>query len=112
MPDREQTRLRHMLDAARKARAFMEGRTRDDLDSDEMLMLAIVRLLEILGEAAKAVPYEIKQQRSDIPWRQISGTRDRLIHGYYSVDLDIVWMIVDQDLPPLIQALEALLQDG
>jgi len=112
MPDREQTRLRHMLDAARKARAFMEGRTRDDLDSDEMLMLAIVRLLEILGEAAKAVPDEIKQQRSDIPWRQISGTRDRLIHGYYSVDLDIVWMIVDQDLPPLIQALEALLQDG
>ena len=111
MPDREQTRLQHMLDAALKARQFTAGRTRADLDSDEMLMLSLTRLLEILGEAAKAVPDDIKQQRSDIPWQQISGTRNRLIHGYYHVDLDIVWAIVTQDLPPLIEALQELLSE-
>jgi uncharacterized protein with HEPN domain len=111
MSDRERIRLQHMLDAALKARQFIVGRTRADLDSDEMLMLSLTRLLEILGEAAKAVPDEIKYQRPDIPWQQISGTRNRLIHGYYHVDLDIVWAIVTRDLPPLIEALEELLSE-
>lgn len=111
MPDRERIRLQHMLDAALKARQFISGRTRADLDSDEMLTLSLTRLLEILGEAAKAVPDEIKQQRPDIPWRQISGMRNRLIHGYYHVDLDIVWAIVTQDLPPLVEALQELLSE-
>jgi uncharacterized protein with HEPN domain len=102
-------RLRHMLDAARKAIAFAQGRSRDDLGSDEMLALALVRLLEILGEAAKQVSPATRDRYPQIPWRQIAGTRDRLIHGYFDVDLDIIWEIVTHDLLPLVDALEQVL---
>ena len=104
-PKDERIRLQHMLDSAQKAVNFAKNRPRQDLESDEMLSLALVRLLEIIGEAAKAVPQDIKNIYPDIAWRDIGRTRDRLIHGYYDVDLDIVWDIVTNDLPPLIQAL-------
>ena len=102
-------RCRHMLDAALKARQFMRGRARADLDTDEQLVLALVRLLEVLGEAARAVTPNFRQRAPQIPWQQIAGTRDRLIHGYYDVDLDIIWQILTADLPPLIAQLEQLL---
>ncbi len=98
-----------MLDAARKAVEFSEGRTRNDLDSDEMLALALVRLLEIVGEAAKKVSEELRQRYPEIPWKQIAGTRDRLIHGYFDVDLDIIWSIVADDLLILIAKLGRIL---
>ncbi len=98
-----------MLDAARKAVSFAHGRTRADLDSDEQLALALVRLLEILGEAAKQVGSATRDAHADIPWKEIAGTRDRLIHGYFNVDLDVVWTIVDSDLPPLVRRLEDLI---
>ena len=87
-------RLHHMLDAARKARQFTQGRTRADLDTDEMFALAFVRLLEVIGEAANAVTDEIRKRAPQIPWKEIGGTRNRLVHGYFDVDLDIVWEIV------------------
>ena len=105
---KDEVRLKHMLDAARKALNFVHGRSREDLDRDEMLTLALVRLLEIVGEAAKNVSPTIKAGNPHIPWKQIGGTRDRLIHGYFNVDLDIVWAIITQDLPPLVAALEQL----
>ena len=74
-----------------------------------MLSLALVRLLEIIGEAAKGVSEELRQQYPEIPWKQIAGTRDRLIHGYFDVDLDIIWSIVADDLPILIAGLEMIL---
>jgi uncharacterized protein with HEPN domain len=95
-----------MLDAAQKAVAFANGRTRTDLDSDEMFMLAEVRLIEIIGEAATAVSDTTRQQLPDIPWRPITATRNRLIHGYFNVDLNVVWSILQNDLPPLIVALQ------
>ncbi len=110
MPHRDPTRLKHMLDASKKAVAFTKNRKRSDLNSDEMLALAIIRLLEIIGEAAKAVSTELKAQYPEIPWRPIAGTRDRLIHGYFNVDMDIVWMIVTNDLPDLIKNLEKIPQ--
>ncbi len=76
-----------------------------------MLTLAVVRLIEILGEAAKNVSDSTKARSPDIPWRQMSGTRDRLIHAYFEVNLDIVWGIVTQDLPPMIPKLEALINE-
>ena len=75
------------------------------LDSDEMRTLAVVRLVEIIGEAARAVSEPTRTQFPEISWREIVGTRDRLIHGYEEVDLDILWTIVTDDLPVLVSEL-------
>lgn len=104
-------RLGHMLDAAKTARQFAHGRTRAELEADEMLALAIVRLLEVIGEAASAVPEAIRMRAPKIPWKDIGGTRNRLVHAYFDVDLDIMWEIVTRDLPPLIVELERLLSE-
>ena len=109
MSNEDVVRLRHMLDAAKRAIEFMQGRAKSDLESDEQLSLAVVRLLEILGEAAKNVSEDLRKDYPDIPWRQIAGTRDRLIHGYFDVDLDIVWQIISTDLPVLVAQLEKAL---
>ena len=74
-----------------------------------MLALALVRLLEVLGEAARHVPPEIREQHPAIPWRDITGMRDRLIHAYPDVDLDVVWTVVTERLPELISELATLL---
>jgi uncharacterized protein with HEPN domain len=102
-------RLRHMLDHAREAQHLVAHKTRQDLDSDRKLNLAVVRLLEIVGEAAGRVPTEIQQEIAEVPWSDIVGLRHRLIHGYYAVDLEVVWQILERDLPPLVAALEARL---
>ena len=101
-------RLRHMLDAAREAAQMAQGKTRADLDTDRPLNLSLVRLLEIVGEAASRVPPGERAQYSGIPWLQIIGLRNRLIHGYDNVDFDILWEIVTRDLPHLIAALEKI----
>jgi uncharacterized protein with HEPN domain len=108
IPEADTVRLRHMLDAAVKARSFVRNRDRSDLEADEVLALALVRLPEILGEAAARVSSDVQAQLPTIPWRQLTGTRNRLIHGYFNVDLDIVWAIIQHDLPAFIAILEAV----
>jgi uncharacterized protein with HEPN domain len=98
-----------MLDFSRKAVSLTQGRSRPDLDSDEVLALAITRLIEMAGEAARRVSVETRQNHDEIPWLLIIGTRDRLAHGYIEVNLDIIWQIITGDLPPLIVKLERLL---
>ncbi len=110
MSNRDRVYLLHMLENAQKVIKFTRGRTRQDLETNELLALAIVRLIEIMGEAANALSIECRAQQPDIPWRAIIGTRHRLIHGYFEVDLDIVWAIVTRDIPKLIPQLEGLLQ--
>ncbi len=100
--------LRQMLDYAREAQALSAGKKRADLDDDRLLDLALTRLLEIIGEAANRVPPDIQAQHPAIPWSQIVGLRNRLIHGYDAVDLDILWQIIRHDLTPLITALEKI----
>jgi len=97
-----------MLDAAREAAQMALGKTRADLDTDRPLNLSLVRLLEIVGEAASRVPVGERARYSGIPWVEIVGLRNRLIHGYDNVDFDILWEIVTQDLPPLIAELEKI----
>jgi uncharacterized protein with HEPN domain len=109
LPQRDVVSLRHMQQAAKKAVAYTQGRQRSVLDVDDMRALAVVRLIEILGEAARAVSDSTRALHPEIPWRQIIGTRDRLIHGYESVDLDVVWVIVTRDLPALVTDLEQVL---
>ena len=102
-------RLRHMLNAAREAVQMAQGKTRAALDTDRRLNLSLVRLLEIGGEAASRVPADERAQCSGIPWIQIVGLRNRLIHGYDNVDFDILWEIVTRDLSPLIAELDKIL---
>ena len=104
-----QVALRHMLDCAREAAQMAQGKSRAHLDAERMLNLSLVRLLEILGEAATRVPAPERVRYSSIPWQQIVGLRNRLIHGYDNVDFDILWEIVTHDLPPLIVELGRIL---
>jgi uncharacterized protein with HEPN domain len=97
-----------MLDHSREAVAMAQGKTRQDLDRDRKLNLSLVRLLEIVGEAANRIPKQERDRYPDIPWSEIVGLRNRLIHGYDEVDFDILWQIVTQDLPPLVTALEKI----
>ncbi len=100
--------LRHMLDHAREAVAMAGGRVRTDLDSDRMLELSLIRLIEIVGEAANRVSLELRHSNSDIPWELVRGMRNRLIHGYDAVDPDVLWDTVQFDLPQLISLLDAI----
>ena len=102
-------RLWHMLDAAREALSFSSGKSRDDLNSDRMLVLSIVKDIEIIGEAAGKVSQETKGMSKTIPWQDIIDMRNHLIHAYFDVDLDIVWDTIMSDLPPLVEALEKLI---
>ena len=83
-------RIRHMLDAAETIRGFVAGRRREDLDTDQMLAFAIVRAIEIFGEAAARLSAETRTAASAVPWNSIVAMRNRLIHAYSSIDLDIV----------------------
>lgn len=105
-------RLGHMLDHAREAVTMAAGKTREDLQSDRMLNLALVRLLEVVGEAASRTPAEERAQYPEIPWSPIVGLRNRLIHGYDSVDFEILWQIINHDLPALIAVLERTVPKG
>jgi uncharacterized protein with HEPN domain len=95
-----------MLDHAREAVVMARGRKRGDLDSDRQFNLALVRLLEIIGEAANRVPEDQRARMPEIPWAQIVGMRNRLIHGYDEVDFDVLWEIVSRDLPKLMELLQ------
>ena len=98
-----------MRDHAREAIGFASGRSREDMDTDRLLELALVRLVQIVGEAATRLPPEFRSSHDSIPWRQIVGTRNVLVHGYDVVDLDIVWTIVQERLPELVAAIDGIL---
>ena len=104
----DDVQIRHMLDAAREAVAFVEGRSRPDLDTDRKLNLSLVRLLEIIGEAARGISPEFREAHPDLAWKKMVGMRDHLIHGYFDINLDVVWETVKNDLPPLIEKLEKI----
>jgi uncharacterized protein with HEPN domain len=105
----DRIRLRHMVEAAQAAMRFVSGRQRADLDSDEMLLFAVVRAIEIVGEAASRVSIDARDKSPAIPWPAIVGMRNRVVHAYFSVDRDIVWITVLRELPQLLPVLEAAL---
>ena len=102
MPPDDDVRLRHLVDAAERAIRFARGRSRADLDADEMLTLALTKLVEIVGEAAKQVSGETKAVHPEIPWSAAARMRDRLVHHYFDIDLDVLWSTVRHDLPALL----------
>ena len=100
--------MQQMLDYARDAVSMAHGRKRSDLESDYMFQLALTRLVEIIGEAGSRVSIPVRESYREIPWSDIVGMRNRLIHGYDLVDLNILWDTVAVDLPALISALEKI----
>jgi uncharacterized protein with HEPN domain len=106
----DRTRLRHMLDYAEEAVSLAQGHDRGDLDTDRLLRHALTHVVEVVGEAAAHVSELLRQAHADIPWGEIVSLRNRLIHGYDKVDLDVLWQIVQGDLPPLIADLKRVLR--
>ncbi len=102
-------RLRHMLEAAQEAVSYAAGHGRGDLESDGMLAHALTRCLEIIGEAATQVATSFRAEHPEIPWRDMTSMRNRLIHAYFDVNLNILWRTVREDLPPLIANIERIL---
>jgi uncharacterized protein with HEPN domain len=103
-------RLQHMLENAREAVAMIESKDRTNLQRDRMLELSLIRLIEVVGEAATRVTPEVQEKYPSIPWSQVVSMRNRLIHGYDQVDLNILWDTIEDDLPPLIAELEKILE--
>ena len=104
-------RVQHMLDVAREATSFARRRTRQNLDTDRTLVLALVQCIAIIGEAASRITAEFQQRYPQVPWADIIAMRNRLIHAYFDVNLDILWETVSEDLPSLIPALEKIIED-
>lgn len=104
-PPEDVIRLRHLREAAEKAIAFSTNRTRQSLEEDELLRLGLTKLVEIVGEAAKQVSGTTRAAHPDVPWSAASRMRDRLIHHYFDIDLDILWVTVTEDLPQLLKVL-------
>ena len=107
--DSDRHRILHMVESARQAMSFVQARCRADLDTDPQLRLAVLRALEVLGEAAGRVSPAMRAAHPDIPWRLAVSTRNRLIHAYFDVNLDIVWTTATQALPDLVPKLQAIL---
>ena len=100
--------VHHMLDAAQEAVGFVENKTRADIVEDRLLALGIMKSIEIIGEAASKVSWDCRQAYPGIPWVDVIGMRNRLIHAYADVDLDVLWETVMDDLPSLIHMLEKI----
>ena len=103
----DEIRLRHMLDSAHTVMRLAQGRTRRDLDEDEGLALSLAKAIEMIGEAANHVSESARGDTPSIPWAQIIAMRNRLVHAYFDIDLDVLWQTVQGDMPELIAQLES-----
>ncbi len=112
MPLDDQTRLRHMRDSAEEAIQYVGGKSSDEFAADRLHSQAVVRCIEVIGEAAVGVSDELKASSPEIPWRDLIAMRNRLIHGYFDIDTKIVWETVNTDLPALLEQIRALINDN
>lgn len=100
--------LGHMPDMARKVSVRVAEKTQADYDADEDLRFVIAHLVRTVGEAAARVSNPTKEAHPEIPWKQITGIRHRIVHDYMGVDYDILWEVATRHIPPLIKTLEAI----
>lgn len=99
--------LQHIIDHGRQAMRLSQGRVRVDLDDDELFSLAMVRLVEIIGEAANQLSEARRSQFPNVPWRQIIATRNVIVHAYSTIDYDIIWNILTIQIPDLLRELQS-----
>jgi uncharacterized protein with HEPN domain len=112
MSRRDLVYVGHMLDMARKAVSKTLGVSREAYDKDENLRLALIHLIQVIGEAARQVSQEFSNNHPEIPWADIIGMRHKVVHDYLGVDEDIVWRVVTEDLPMLVTVLEPIVPPG
>ena len=108
MRDEDRVRLQHMIEAAESAIEFVSGRERADLDTDRMLLFAVIRAIEIIGEAASRISEEIRAAHGEIPWKAIIGMRNRLMHAYFEINTETVWKTVTVEIPAALPDLRTL----
>jgi len=103
--------LEDIVEGAEKIERFTDDMAYEEFERDEKTVDAVLRNLEVIGEAAKNVPEDVRREYSEIPWAEMAGMRDKLIHGYATIELEIVWTTVQEDVPELVPALEAVMDD-
>jgi uncharacterized protein with HEPN domain len=104
--------LRDIIDAVEKIEKFTEGMDSERFYADDKTAYAVIRALEIIGEATKKVPQNIKESYPQVPWREMAGIRDKLIHDYFGVNLEVIWKTVQEDLPTLKPRILQILQEN
>jgi len=101
--------LQHILDAIQKISLYLQGIDKDKFLKNSLIQDGVIRQLEIIGEATKQISLELRDQQSSIPWSQMAGMRDKLIHHYFGVDLETVWLTATQDIPELRIPIQSLI---
>jgi len=103
--------LKDILDGLQKAHVFVGDLDRQEFAKDEKTVFAVVRALEIVGEAAKQIPQDVQEEYSRVPWRQMARMRDKLLHHYFGMDLNVIWKTVEEDVPELIAMISEIISN-
>lgn len=101
--------LRDIIDSIDKIERFTKGFDFEEFAEDEKTVYAVIRALEIIGEATKNLPESLKKDYPEVPWKKMTGTRDKVIHGYFGIDTEVVWSTIKEDIPSVRALIEKIL---